>query len=318
MGAQSLGSRAIIGSFYERLNVESGMSWVNRVAMRINTDQESETYKWLGMSPVMREWIGGRHAKGFRENGITITNKVWEATLEVLLDEMRRDKTGQIQVRINELAARAVTHEASLLSTLILGGETTAAYDGEWFFDTDHAEGDNTTGQSNKITVDISTLPAAVHGSTTNPSPEELQAAILIGIQKILTFNDDQNEPMNEFARNFLVMVPAAWWAAAAAATKNPLLGNGASNTLTQLAGFGIDVVPNSRLDATWTDKFVVFRTDGATKPFIVQEEQGVTVQALAEGSEEEFKNRRHLYGITAIRNVGFAYWQHAVQVQLI
>lgn len=318
MGAQGLGSRAIIGSFYERLNVESGMSWVNRLAMRMSTDQESETYNWLGMSPVMREWIGGRHAKGFRTTGITIQNKIWEATLEVLVDELRRDKTGQIQVRINELAQRAVTHEASLISQLMLTGESAVAYDGQNFFDTDHAEGDNTTSQSNKITVDISALPAAVHGSTTTPSAEELQGAILQGIQKILTFNDDQNEPMNEFARQFLVMVPSAWWAAAAAATKNPLLGYGATNTLTSLAGYAIDVVPNSRLDSTWTDKFVVYRTDGVTKPFIIQEEQGVRVDALAEGSDEEFKNRRHLYGITAIRNVGFAYWQHAVQVQLV
>jgi phage major head subunit gpT-like protein len=47
-------------------------------------------------------------------------------------------------------------------------------------------------------------------------------------------------------------------------------------------------------------------------------EEQGITVDALAEGSEEEFKNRRHLYGVTAIRNVGYGYWQHGCLVQAI
>lgn len=316
MGAANLGSRAIIGRFYQRLEVESGQSWVNSVAMRFTSDQASEEYRWLGMSPVMREWIGGRHAKGFRDNGIIVRNKIFEATLEVLVDELRRDKTGQIMVRVDELAARAVTHEASLLSTLILGGATTLGYDGQNFFDTDHTEGDNTTNQSNKIDVDISALPAAVHGSTTAPSPEEMQAAILTAIQTILGFKDDQNEPMNEMARRFLVMVPTSLWSVTAAATRNPMLGNGASSTIPALAGFSIDTVVNPRITDGAT--FFVFRSDGQVKPFILQEEQGIRVDALAEGSDEEFKNRRHLYGITAIRNVALAYWAHAVQVTLI
>ena len=33
----------------------------------------------------------------------------------------------------------------------------------------------------------------------------------------------------------------------------------------------------------------------------------------IAEGSEEEFKNDRHLYGIKAIRNVGYGYWQKSL-----
>lgn len=141
MGATTLSSRAIIGRYYQRLEQNPGLQWVGAVSNYFTSDQESETYKWLGQVPVMREWIGGRNAKGFRENGITIENKHFEATLEVLVRELKRDKTGQVMVRVDELADRTNAHWAKLLSELIENAESTVCYDGQYFFDTDHAAG---------------------------------------------------------------------------------------------------------------------------------------------------------------------------------
>ena len=121
MGAQSLGSRAIIGRFYARLAAVSP-GWTDLIGFRITSDQASEDIKWLGQIPALREFVGGRQAKGFSENGITIQNKEFEATLEVLVKDLRRDKTGQVLIRIGEMARRAGTHWASLLSTLINNG----------------------------------------------------------------------------------------------------------------------------------------------------------------------------------------------------
>ena len=309
MGASGLSSRAIIGEFYDRLQQNIGTEWLDAVSMLFTSDQASETYNWIGMSPAMREWIGGRHAKGFRENGITITNKDYEATLEVLVKELRRDKTGQILVRVRELADRTNAHWAKLLSTLIINGESTTCYDGQYFFDTDHSEGDSGT-QDNDLSVDISALPCNQHGSTTAPSPEELELTILQMVQAILGFKDDQGEPMNEGARNFLVMVPVPFLAAAVAAIKNPVLTSGKTNTIVTLPEFSVRPVANPRL--TWTTKLAVYRTDGNVKPFIRQEEVPVEIAAIAEGSELEFNEKKHHYGVSASRNVGYGYWQHA------
>jgi phage major head subunit gpT-like protein len=71
----------------------------------------------------------------------------------------------------------------------------------------------------------------------------------------------------------------------------------------------------NPRL--TWTEKFAVFRTDSMTRAFIRQEEEPITMDAIAEGSEEEFKNKRHLYGVKASRNVGFGFWQDGCLITL-
>lgn len=310
MSAQSLSSRAIIGSFYDRLEAAPGLNWINAVAMSFNSDQSSETYNWLGMAPAMREWVGGRDLKAFRENGVTIANKHFEASLAVSLDDLRRDKTGQVLVRINDLADRTNDHWASLLSTLILNGAATVCYDGQYFFDTDHLEGASGT-QSNSISVDISALAAALHGTVTVPSAEEFQQTFMQAVQAMLGFKDDVGEPLNQNARSFLVMVPVPLWMVANNALRSPVLTSGMTNVVAAMDNMQIAIAANPRL--TWTDKFAVFRADGAVKPFIKQEETPVNVSAIAEGSEEEFKNKQHLYGVDAWRNVGYGFWQHAV-----
>lgn len=313
MSASGLGSRAIIGTFFKALEQDTGASWVSMVSMLFSSDQESETYKWLGDSPAMREWVGGRNAKGFRDNGLTIVNKAYEATIEVLLRDLQRDKTGQVMKRIAQLAERANSHWASLLSTLILNGTSTVCYDGQFFFDTDHEEG-LSGSQSNDITTDISALAATVHGSVTVPSVEEMQQAIFKSITTILGFKDDQGEPMNEGASRFLVMVPSTLFIVASNAVKVP--GSNDVNSQHIPSNFLVDVVMNPRL--TGTDDFYTFRTDSTVAAFIRQEEEEVSLKAKADGSEFEFDNKAHQYGIDASRNVGYGYWQNSCYNQMV
>lgn len=329
MSAQGLGSRAIIGQFYDRLETTLGAGWALKIGSYFRSDQMSEDYRWLGMAPAMREWVGGRLAKGLRSQNYVILNKPYEATLEVLVDEMRRDKTGQIMVRVNELADRTADHWESLLSTLILNGAATVCYDGQYFFDTDHSEGDSGT-QSNSITVTLSTLPIVAgpdKGTPHAPSAEQFRHAIMKAVQQIYGFKDDQGEPINGRARSFLIMVPVAAWDVAASAVSLPNLAMGESNLLPALArsqGLSFEVVPNPRLDSAWglagspeQIEFAVFRADGNVKPFLLQEEKGVVMEAIAEGSEYAFLNKRYLYGVDAMRNVGYGMWNHACKVIL-
>jgi phage major head subunit gpT-like protein len=300
MGASGLGSRAIIGEFYNKLNQDLGVSWVDAVSMLFDSNQESETYKWLGMAPAMREWIGGRNAKGFRENGITIINKKYESTMEVLCDEIRRDKTGQVMLRIAEQAQRANSHWASLLTTLIVAGKSALCYDGSYFFHTAHSEG-SSGSQDNDLTGAAAT--------NTQPTAAEAEAAIMACVAAILNFKDDQGEPMNEGASKFKIMVPTVYLPPFAAVMNNDYIAAGQSNLIKNIDGFSFSLSVNPRL--TSGAEFFVFRADGLTKPFIRQEEEAITVSAVAEGSELEFNEDKHHYGIKALRNVGYGYWQH-------
>jgi len=298
-----LTSRAIVGRFYRRLEEYADQAWWTRLAMRFASNQEAETYRWLGMVPQVREWIGGRQVRPLRSQGLTIVNKVWEATIRVDADEQRRDKTGQIMVRVNELARRVATHPNKLLTELIAGGTSGQAYDGQAFFSSSHAEGDSGT-QSNSIAYDATT--------PSSPSDSEMYGAIVKGIAQIMGFRDDQGEPLNEAAREFLVMVPLPFLPATLVALSSQQV-NASSNPLVAAGPFSVSWVANPRL--SWTDRFAIFRTDGETRPFIFQEELPVQVQVLAEGSELEVNENQHQYGVKAIHEAGYGFWQDACLV---
>ena len=317
MAGSGLGSRAIIGTFYETLEQAIGNTWVPKLAMNFTSNQESETYKWLGAAPAVREWIGGRLAKSLIENGFSITNKTFEATLSILVEDLRRDKTGQIKLRIQEMADRVAAHPMKLLSTLIEngGGATNGlAYDGQYFFDTDHSQGSSGTIINDLAVGDYAALNVS---SAAAPSSNEMADVIMALIQHFFLFKDDQGEPINELARSFMIMVPVNMWGAAQSAVSVNMLNTGSGsrdNPLLKM-GMNIEVVVNPRL--TSTTKLAVFRTDGRTKPFIEQVEEGVTISAIAEGSELEFEHNEHHYGVKKITNVGYGMWQHAIRATL-
>lgn len=304
MGASGLQYRQIIGRFFNRLEAVTSGAWENDLAFKVTTDQSQEEYKWLGMTPAVREWVGGRLAKGFRENGITIRNKTFEATLDVNVDELRRDKTSQLNVRIDELAGRVSEHWSKLLTELIVTPGN--SYDGTTFFSASHTEGDSGT-QLNLLT---STQVTALNVGTANaPTVDEMQKAILGVVGYMLQYKDDQGEPMNANGRGWTIMVPPNMWAAATGALTLPNISNGTNlitNPLPLMRGFQFNVVTNPRLSADTI--FYTFRTDAPVKPFIMQEELFETGM----DESEVFKNNRILFGVKAIRNVGTAYWQCA------
>lgn len=305
-------TKGVVGMILARLETGSA-SWVGDIAMRMTSTQAIEEYAWLGNAPALREFIGGRTPAELSEYSFTVSNKDYEGSITIKSKDMRRDKLGMITIRVNQLSDRAMDHPAKLLSALMIAGESTTCYDGQYFFDTDHEEGDSGQ-QSNDITFDIS--DAGTGGTPSVPTAATYQRAILAAIQQVYTFKDDRGEPMNQGASKFQVQVPVPHMGAALEAVTALLTGGGNTNVLKALEGkFEIEIVPNPRL--TWTTKFALFRTDEAAKPFILQEEDIPDVIALGDGSEYEQLNREQLYGVDWTGNVAFGYWQYAVLVTL-
>lgn len=290
-----------------------GDAWVQQLSMRVESDKDSEKYVWLGTAPMLREWVGGRQPKTLREINFSVPNKEFEATLEIPLDWIRRDKTGLIMMRVNQLIESARNHDAELLSTLVNAADSALCYDGQYFFDTDHQEG-NSPVQSNKVSVDITT--------TTAPTAAEFETGILKATETMLGFQDDQGRPTNASAKRFTIMCGVPFMKAAATALGSSVVleGGQARNSLLQatgqILGFSYDLVVNPRL--TWTDQFAVFRADAIQSPFVKQVEVDTTVDALAEGSEEEFKNKRHLYGVSRVMNFGCGDWKGSTLIKFI
>lgn len=313
---EKITSRAVLGEFKRALAIEQPPSWTNLIANTFESDQASEEYAWLDDVRPLREWIGGRHAHGLKENSMTITNKHYEATLKVLVKDMRRDKFGMIRAKINDLVRRAMNHKAKLLSDLIIAGESTTCYDGQYFFDTDHSEGDSGT-QDNDLSIDISALPVATGGATTNPAIGEMQFCIARAIQQMMGFKDSAGEPINEDMRNFIVMVPVSLYNNALQALATPAQVAETQSALVALKkDYSIAAVANPRL-SSWTTKFAVFNTDSHIKPLIFQKETNIRVSSKAEGSEFEFDNDAHEYGVDYWGNVDYGLWQKACLVTM-
>lgn len=304
MSGKLITSRGILADLTRALS-QGTYGWVPDLCMKMTSDQAAETYAWLGQSPAMQEWLGGRSAKDLREFSFAITNKDFEATLEITVPEMRRAKSNAFDIRIADLANRVNAFPAKLATTLIIAAEAKVCYDGQYFFDTDHAEGDSGT-QDNDLTY------AAATGTT--PTVDEMKGAILQSVTKMFGFKDDRGELMNENAKDFLVMVPLVNYATAVEAVNMPTSSAGGANLLQNLPeGIRINVSANGRLDqGGWSDKMATFARDSEMKPFILQEELPLHVSALAEGSDLEFNENKHLYGVDWAGNVGLGFWQKA------
>jgi phage major head subunit gpT-like protein len=323
MSVSALGSRAIVGTFFRRLEEQFDGAWWSPLAFQNNSDQQYEEYRFSDQVPTFTKWTGQRAGTTLGTKFVRVTNETWNNVLDVSVDDLRRDKTGQIMVRVNEIADRFAYLMDERITTLITQGDSTTgfagtAYDDQQYFDTDHSEGSSGTLQNN---IDSSDVAALNVSTAADPTQAEASAILLNVIAYMMTYKDDKGEPMNGGARQFLALLPTNLWGAFLGAAKKDLL-EGSSGTvrdnLLKQTDFGIDVRCNPRLDADSTTVGYLFRTDGNTKPFIVQEEVGVTMDSrLAEGSEYAIENRMHRYISEWTGGFGYGQWQYAVRFTL-
>jgi len=310
-----LTEKGILAKFWHTIETELGSSLPGRLGMEVSSDELIETYRWLGNSPMMREWVGGRALERLPDFEYQLRNRHYEASLDFDVDDIRRDKTGQIMLRIMDLARRSAAHWEKLRAAAEAAGTAADCYDGQYFFDSDHSEGDSGT-QTNLITATEVTLANVSDADV--PTADELAKLFPALIAYMLTYKDNQGEPINGEARRFLAVLPPNMLAAGIHAVTADRLSSGASNLVEgfQERGFSIDVACNPRL-ATTSTAFYFYRVDGTFKPYILQTEKNVESKMQGRGSYEEFANNRWLLGIDAWRAVGYGLWQGAMHVTL-
>ncbi len=295
-------TKGLRSEFFNRF--EATQTHYQDLATRIVSTSDQETYKWLGTVPQVREWGTGRLAKGLRSESYSIENLKYEATLEVDRDEVSDDQTGQIKLRIGELAQRAATHKDYLISQLLIDGETAGnnSYDGVTFFGTTHESGASGQ-QSNLLTFDATNPDSA--------AVDECKEALKTAISQMLGFKDDQGEPMAISTTGLLCVVPAPLLFTATEALNASVIDN--ENNVLQ----GIARV----ISLPWlTDqsKWYLTKTDGVVRPFIFQDREPIEFNALAEDSDEGFRREKFLYGVRARYRMAYGYWQFAVRTDFV
>jgi len=301
LNLKGLGSRAIIGAFFKRLEEAQTAGWTADVATMFNSNQESETYTFLSDSPSLTEWSSNRTAQSMKRFEFSVKNKKFSAGLQIDEDDLRRDKTGQILVRVNELAARAAQLPQRIISDLLIANGN--AYDGVAFYASTHKTESGAT---------VDNLVTQTCTSSGVPTVAEAASGILNSITRIMSFVDDMGEPRNEFARRFAVMVPAALYGSVVGAIRNDFLTSGSSN---QLLATGMEIVPyiNSRL--TTATHAYIFRTDADVRAFVWQDEVAPMMSTLEEGSDFYTLNDARMYFAKRVCNGGYGRFDQTVRL---
>lgn len=289
--------KGLRSEFFERLNAR--LTYFQDFATRIESTSDSETYRWLGTVPQMREWGDGRLARGLRAESYSVENLKYEATLEVDRDEISDDQTGQVRIRVAELADRAATHKDYLIAQLLVNGATSGfnSYDGVTFFNDAHVSGAS-GNQDNKLTS-----PAL---NSADPTVSEFKNALKAAMGAMLAFKDDQGEPMSISATGLICVVPTSMFFTALEAVNATVI----SQTTNVLEGVArVVAFPWLSSPSTW----YLIKNDGILRPLIFQDREPIEFTALAEESDEGFRREKFLFGVRARYRMAYGYWQYAL-----
>lgn len=278
-----------------------------RVCTVVPSQGADESYGWMGDMPSVREWVGERRFKQLRSAGFTLVNKHWELSLEFQRTTIDDDRYGMIRPSLANMAVRARQHPDKLLFDLINAAGSSVCYDGQYFFDTDHAWGDSGT-QSNLLTY------AAATGTT--PTAEEWRLSLEQAIVAMLGFKDDAGEylmqPTAKPIGNLVAVVPLSQMGVATRALNQMFALETSGSVVAATSNVLLErptLVPTPfySVAASWD----LYNTGGPIRPFVFQDREPLRFQT--KGFEDiEFKE---IKAMTEARyNVGYGEWACGVR----
>lgn len=109
-----------------------------RVAMTVRSTTRNQAYPKLSELGPMREWIGERFVERLETDGFVITNRKFEKTVAVQVDDIADDQIGIYTPLVSDMGQVAAELPDDLVWDQLEKGFTTTHYDGQNFFDTDH------------------------------------------------------------------------------------------------------------------------------------------------------------------------------------
>lgn len=167
-----------------------------KVAGFITSDDKSNTYAWLSQFPAFREWVGSRLHKGVAEKAYTVTNKKFEATIDVQRTDIEDNSFGHYGAVAEGHGQSASDLKNDLIFQALAAGFATACYDDQYFFDTDHPVYANADGTG--VVTPVSNMQAGAAApwillcTKRAPKPLYLQERIAATLESV-TSAQNQN-----------------------------------------------------------------------------------------------------------------------------
>jgi len=290
--------------------------WATQIGTVVNSSQETEDYGWLGAAPGLDLMTADNPTEEqFGKFRYYLRNQEYAKAIKIAQKDMRRDKLGQIEMRIGEMGEKAAEHWNTLAAATLIANPN--GYDGVSFFSTAHAE----SGVSQVNDVSATQVPSLNVLDPTSPTGPEMAAALSGVIGSFYTLTDDKGDAINGQAKDFTVLTgnQIVYQALQYAATATTF-GAGQSNQIIGLTANGtkVNVLLIPRLyDAGNPNRFYVFRNDSRVKALLLQEEVAIDPAVSDETNDEYIKFRRFIFSLYTSRAVGVARWQAAMRATL-
>jgi len=285
--------RDLTAKFDNRLT--SATPFYPSVCYDASSVRSGEKYGWIGNMPGMREWLGERQFSELRSANFVIENKHWESSLAIKKTDLADDNLGQYGPVLEQMGIEAAHHPDELFFDVLEDGASTACFDGQFFYDTDHSWG-SSGSQSNDITSTVV--------STSAPTVTEIKTAIRAMVKQLLGLKNDQGKlyhrPTVGRLNDLMLLVPLALRDLTIDAIESQLLSN-SSNVVVDRP----QVVASPYL--TSDVKLYLFKTGDPVKPFVFQRREPLS--RMMKGLDDlETKDVKFM--TEARYNVGyFAWW---------
>lgn len=304
-----LTTKGIRSEFFEKHDARSAASLYVDAATRIASTTDSENYRFLGQAPSMRAWGTGRQVNELVSESYRIENETYESTIEVDRNELDDDQTGQIRMRVEEMADKAATHKDFLLAGLMVNGATSGnvSYDGVTYFNASHASGAS-GNQSNLVGV------ATDAGAAGVPTVAQFKTAFTAAYAAMAAFKDDTGAPLFLDSSGLTVVVPGSLEFVAREALNATLISN-TSNVIAGMAGVKMSpFLPNAT--TALIKKCYLVKTNVACRPFIFQDRMPIEFAAIdAMDAEHVFKTGKLLFGVRARYRLAYGRWQYCIEI---
>ena len=134
-----------------------------------------------------------------------------------------------------------------------------------------------------------------------DPSVDEFKLALKAGLGSMLSFLDDQGEPIFISTSSLVIAVPPAMLIAATEAVSATVV----EDQPNALKGIARVVALPWLVDQS---KWYLLKTDGVVRPFIFQDREPVEFKAMAEDSDEGFRREKFLFGVRARYRMAYGY----------
>jgi phage major head subunit gpT-like protein len=259
-----------------------------KVATIFPSTTNKESYGWLGANPAVTEWKDRKKLYGVGTYDYTLTNKDYEATIEVDRNTIEDDRYGLIAPRIRGLSARAHKFLNEKVFTQLDGVESLLAYDGAAVCSATRTA----IGDSGTI---VNHIYGAYSGSTT-----EVLAAIDAVLAGFRNMKDDRGIYMN-LVPDTIVCSPAMEML-----IRRALQPQVAGVPLPQAGLFGANIIASPWVDADALDWYVLC-TSAEVKPILLQMRKEPQIVSVVNPEDSHvFMSKTFLYGVEMRLEVGY------------